>query len=163
LTVNEIVFEITSCLAQQNALIEELIKTGQKQVDGLKADIFHEIVDSINNQEKLGKQLALLEKQRLGLVRQLGQVIGKRDLKIKEIAKLASPDQRQQLDELTENIIMNQQKLQEINNLAALLLKQSLNYTQKVLQCLQPREQKTYDSTGQLEQAAKINVINWSI
>ncbi|WP_028307527.1 flagellar protein FlgN [Desulfitibacter alkalitolerans] len=161
--LNSRIQEIIECLKEQNKLILELVEIGEKQIEALKIDD----IQSINNinaiQEKLGRSLALQEKKRRELVYEIGSILGKDDIRMLDIIFIVPGEDKKELKKLSDNIMENHQKLEETHELSRLLLKQSLKYVQKIMDCIEPQGQKTYGSSGQIERSQVPNSLNKSI
>ncbi len=134
--------DIIVCLETQNNLMRELMEVGQRQLEAIKDDDLPKINVANKEQENLGRQLALMEKKRRELTFQFSKEYGKEEAKLADIMQAATPEQKQILKQLSEQIICNQSKLGEINELTSLLLRQSLHYIQRLLGSISPDEQK---------------------
>lgn len=161
--INKYIQELTTCLTNQDNLIQQLITTAQNQVSALEVDDISELNNTSAKQEQLGRELALQEKRRRELVHKLETLTGKDKLKMTDIIKLAPSEEQQNLQKLTDNLIKNQIKLQEAHELSRLLLQQSFQYVQKLMDSLDPNRQKIYGSTGQVESIETTNALNRSI
>ncbi|KUO52794.1 MAG: hypothetical protein APF76_02340 [Desulfitibacter sp. BRH_c19] len=160
---NSCIQDIIVCLIEQNSLIIELVKISQNQVEALKVDNIQELNDIAIVQERLGRSLALQEKKRRELVRKMVPIIGKEDIKMSDVITASSNNDRVKLQDLTESLVLNQLKLQETHELSRMLLKQSIQYVQKMMDCIEPNRLKTYGSSGQVDRTEISNAINRSV
>lgn len=161
--LNSLAQEIIECLKKQNKLILELIEIGEKQVEALKIDDIKGLNDINAMQENLGKSLALYEKKRRELVYNAGLILGKNEIKMSDVIAVVPEKDKKELLALSDSIMANHQKLEEIHDLSRLLLKQSLKYVQKIVDCIEPQSPKTYGSSGQIERIQAPNSLNKSI
>ncbi|MBS3969664.1 MAG: flagellar protein FlgN [Clostridia bacterium] len=161
--LNSRIQEIIECLKEQNKLVLELVEIGEKQVEALEIDDIQNINDINVMQEKLGKNLALQEKKRRELVYEVGSILNKNEIKMSDIISTLPEKDKKELQALSDSIMENHQKLEEIHDLSRLLLKQSLKYVQKIMDCIEPQSPKTYGASGQIERSQVPNSLNKSI
>ncbi len=157
------VLQITQLLEEQNQIIKELIQVGEEQLEALKIDDIEQINATASKQENLGRMLALKEKERREIAYTLGKELNIDNIKLSDILKIVDEKYRNKLNEISQEIITNQEKLHDINETSKLLLRQSLQYVQKIMNCIDPPENKIYGSSGQIERTNNISSLNRSV
>lgn len=155
--------EIKISLQKQNQLIKELIQINSSQIEALQKDDIETINYTASEQERLGRELALEERKRREIVFKLGRQYNNENIKMSDIYKLVSDSEARVLRDLSNKIIANHTKLQELNETAKLLLKQSMHYVQKILNILDPSSNKTYSSNGRIERTDNPSILNRSV
>ncbi len=162
-TTADYVLQIKHLLEEQNQIMKQLIQVGEEQLEALKIDDIEHINATTSKQETLGRMLALKEKERRETAYALGKQLNIDNIKLSDILNIVNDKERIKLNELSQEIITNQEKLHDINETSKLLLRQSLHYVQKIMDSIDPPENKTYGSSGQIERKNNISSLNRSI
>jgi len=145
--------ELIEILTKQNQIIITLKELANKQFQALQ----HEdvvLVSSITGEQELkGRELALLEKQRIELLNSGFQINGKEHIgaDITEISELLGFEQKKAWEELIKEIKKNHHELTEIHRMNMSLLKQGLKYSEKMLYFLNKTSINTYGSSGLIQ------------
>lgn len=157
------VSELIKILSKQKSLIDELLNLSCEQLQALKQDDLDKIIYITSHQEYVGRQLAVLEQQRRIMLEQYCQDL---EIEIKHFSELSLYTSRNdfaEMEMIRDEITDGCQKLQEDNELNALLLKQSLNYTQRVLGVLNSKKSFVYGKTGDIKRAGNIGIVDANV
>ena len=139
---------LKNILNQQNNRIAELCGLADEQLQALKLDDLDNIKSITSHQEYIGRQMAALEEQRQLIIKEYSRIIG---IEIKNFSELQLYTSSEDWDDIQKNrdeIIDRYQKLKKANELNTLLLKQGLQYTEKLLGVLNPHKSLVYGKSG---------------
>jgi flagellar biosynthesis/type III secretory pathway chaperone len=150
-------------LNQQNSLIEELCGLADEQLQALKRDDLDKIKSITSHQEYIRRQMAVLEERRRLIIEEYSRTIGVEIKHFSELMLYTSSDDLDEIQRIRDEIIDRCQKLKEENELNALLLKQGLKYTEKLLGVLNPNKSFVYGKSGDVHRAGSQGIVDTNV
>ena len=147
-------------LNKQNSLIEELRDLANEQLQALKWDDLNKIIKITSHQEYIGRQLAVLEQQRLMILKKFSQEHGIEIEHFSDLPMHTSSNDFAEIQKSRDEIINGSQKLKEEQGMNALLLKQGLKYAERMLGILNSKKTSTYGQTGNMKRAGNIRIVD---
>jgi len=152
--------DIIRILNKQNKHINELLELAGEQLQALKRDDLDEIKYITSQQEYIGRQLAILEQQRRIILEQYSQEFEIDINNLSELQLYTSKDVLAEIQKTRDEIINGCQKIKEQQGLNALLLKQGLKYTERMLEVLNGKKSFIYGKTGDIQRAGNIGIVD---
>lgn len=140
--------KLTSILEEQKGLMEELLSLASQQLQALKQDDLDQIKNISSHQEYTGRRMAFLEQKRRAVLEEYSQRLGMVVEHISQLQFYVSPDDFAEIQSIRDQIINSSQKLQQDHELNALLLKQGLVYTARILGVLNTGKSGVYGKAG---------------
>jgi flagellar biosynthesis/type III secretory pathway chaperone len=151
---------LVKMLEKQNSLIEELRDLASELLQALKLDDLNKIIYITGHQEYIGRQLAVLEQQRRMILEKYSQEHGIEIKNFRDLLLHTGSDNFAEIQKSRDEIIDGCQKLREEQGLNALLLKQGLSYTEKMLGVLNGKNSSLYGKTGNIKRAGNIRIVD---
>jgi len=152
--------DIIEILNKQNEHINELLELAGEQLQALKRDDLDEIKYITSQQEYIGRQLAVLEQQRRVILEQYSQEFEIDINNFSELQMYTSKDVFAEIQKIRDEIINGCQKIKEKQGLNALLLKQGLKYTERMMGVLNGKKSFIYGKTGDIQSAGNIGIVD---
>ena len=152
--------DIIKILNKQSEHINELLELAGEQLQALKRDDLDEIKYITSQQEYIGRQLAILEQQRRIILEQYSQEFEIDINNLSELQLYTSKDVLAEIQKTRDEIINGCQKIKEQQGLNALLLKQGLKYTERMLEVLNGKKSFIYGKTGDIQRAGNIGIVD---
>jgi len=150
-------------LNQQNRLIAELGSLVNGQLQALKQDDLDKITSINSQQEYIGRQIADLEKQRLLLIKDYSRMIGFDIKNFSELQQFTTSSDWNEIQKLRDEILNTSQKIKRDSELNALLLKQGLKYSEKMLHVLNPNKSSVYGKSGDLSREVGRGIVDTNV
>ncbi len=154
---------LLTIMNQQSNLITELKDLVNQQLLALQQDDLDKITFLTGQQEYISRKIAELEQQRQQLIENYAGRLG---IEIKHLSDLqpnVSSRDWDQIQSLKDAIIERSQAIQQTNDLNALLLKQGLQYTEKMLHVLHPSPPSVYGKSGDLSPGGKRAIVDTNV
>ncbi len=161
--MNELFSSLKALLSSENKVIISLIGLSVKEEKALVKNDPRALVEITRLQKQDIGKLVSLEGRRAEIQQQLT-----RRLRLEEGALLRdilpyAGEERDELMRVSEELKKNYQKLHEQNAINRMLLRQSLNYVNRILQVLLPERETVYSSTGRVETSGETALLNKSV
>lgn len=150
-------------LARQKTLMAELCDLAGRQLQALKENDPDKIREITGRQEYAGRQLAEAEQKRRLILDQYSRDAGIEINSFSELEKYAGPDDFGQIQMIRDEMIGLTQKLKEANELNSLLLRQSLQYTDRILGVLHARNSVIYGRSMEVRPAGGRGIVDTNV
>jgi len=150
-------------LNRQKKLLEELNKLAGEQLQAIKQDSPEEITAITARQEYSARQLALLEEQRNSVIEEYSQKIGMEIKNFSELLLHLKSDDREEIKKIRDDILAECHQLDEANELNTLLLKQSLRFSEHILEILNGRNFPVYGRSGDVHRAGGKRLVDTNV
>lgn len=147
--------ELLSILARQKETIEILKKLATQETEALKNDDFDKITEITAQQEKYGREMAILEKNRRNVIAYYSRKTGQELIHLNDVFPYIEERERIRLKEIAFEIQFAYKELQEIHELNKLLLKQGLAFSKRVLSLLTGEDAGTYGKKGSIDTGSR--------
>lgn len=147
-------------LTEQQDLIEDLCDLAAQQLQALKNNDADKIRVITGHQEFTGRQLAETEQKRRLQLERYSKEQGIKINHLSELEMYISGSEYEQVQMLRDGIVNNYQGLKEALELNALLLKQNLQYTDRILGVLNARSPMIYGRSLEVHPAGGRGIID---
>lgn len=156
--------DLIEVLKEQRETIRELLELADRQFIALKQNDLDELSSITALLEFKGRKLALLEKRRREIMIDYTQKLGTEITYLSELLPWVGAYEKEELQSLSFEIKNLHQKLDEIQQLNHLLLKQGLAYAERVLSIFPKQETEVYGKSGNLQRLSTISgMLNKSV
>ncbi|MEQ8236809.1 MAG: flagellar protein FlgN [Syntrophomonadaceae bacterium] len=154
------VSDLTTIMTQAVELMDELIFLSDSQHQALKQGNLQVITYVVSQQERAGRQVALLDRQGKQIISDLAEEYGLVVDHLKELLPHIDEAEAGYLCQLRDVIMIRSDKLREMNQLNQALVKQGLKYTNKVLDIINGPDSLIYNHQGDLHGANQRTLVD---
>ena len=146
--MSNLVLDLIILLQEQNSYIQKLLHLSKVETEALTENQFDKLYEVVKEQENLSRFLQLLEEKRQRLQSELSTSFELEEVNISNLSASLDANLAKELDKVSSLLKDNYLKLQEINQLNVMLIKQGLSYVTRMQDALTPAENKTYGKKG---------------
>ena len=146
--MSNLVLDLIKLLQEQNSYIQKLLHLSKVETEALTENQFDKLYEVVKEQENLSRFLQLLEEKRQRLQSELSTSFELEEVNISNLSASLDANLAKELDKVSSLLKDNYLKLQEINQLNVMLIKQGLSYVTRMQDALTPAENKTYGKKG---------------
>lgn len=150
-------------LQQQKGVIAELTDLAGEQLEALKRDDLEQLNRVTARQTYIIQQSAALEEKRSSIMKEFSRQRGVEIGHFSQLKELVSDDEFTRISMLRDELIYNSRKLKDEHELNAILLKQGLQYADKMLEVLNIHQPSGYNKSGNVYLADGNRILDTNI
>jgi|GEM_PF-2494748 len=163
--VKEQFSQLYNLLQRQKQIVEQLISIAEEQTLCLRRNDAQSLQQFTEKQALLSGTLATMEKDRIQVQESLERELGlPRESSLKDLVPYAPEKTALELNNIKASLKKNTERLKEINSLNQALAGRALQFTNFMLDLLQPKTEVGYTKDGSLNKTPKsISRLNKSV